>query len=78
MDYIPEQRAIVLPLDRAKLSNVYIEPSAFLLSQWQYEELRAEDEKIGLVFDSDSLYNDDRHLSQKIGKGESSCTTRFS
>ena len=46
MDYIPEQRAIVLPLDRAKLSNVYIEPSAFLLPQWQYEELRADDDAV--------------------------------
>lgn len=37
-----EQRAVILPLDKAKRVNVHIGYSNYLLPQWQYEEL-AED-----------------------------------
>ena len=39
-----ERRALFLPIDEVKLSNADIDYSDFLLPQWQYDELSADDD----------------------------------
>ena len=44
-EYVPSQRAIILPLDKTKRVNVDISYQDYLLPQWQYDDLWAEDEE---------------------------------
>ena len=44
-EYHTEFRTVILPLDRAKRVNTELEYSAYLLPQWQYDEMAREDEE---------------------------------
>ena len=44
-EYVPSQRAIILPLDKAKRVNVNINYQDYLLPKWQYDDVWAEDEE---------------------------------
>lgn len=54
-EFFPEQRAVILFLDRAKRVNVDMDYSRFTLPQWQYDAVWAEDEE----FDDDVEWVED-------------------